>query len=159
MALAHGLELLAGAAALAIALGSGQRLAQTPATLYSFCSQLNCTDGGSPSGQLMQAANGDLYGTTGGGGAHGYGTIFRITAGGALTTLHDFCAPPNCTDGASSVLGMAPLVQATNGDLYGTTFGGSACTSVGDVKNYGTIISLRPANTVEREIYYEHTSG
>jgi uncharacterized repeat protein (TIGR03803 family) len=141
MAPARGLKLLAGAAALAIALGNGQSVAQTPTTLYSFCSQLNCADGGTPATPLVQARDGDFYGTTGVGGANGAGTVFKITAGGALTTLHNFCSQPNCTDGASSIFQISPLVQATNGDFYGPTNGGANCTP-GDARSCGTIFKM-----------------
>ena len=95
-------------------------------TLYSFCTQSGCTDGAQPTGGLVQATNGDLYGTTSGGGANtscgsgGCGTVFKITLGGALTTLYNFCALANCSDGDSPSAG---LLQATNGDLYGATRG------------------------------------
>src|ERR1035441_1045842 len=62
--------------------------AQTPTTLFSF----DGTDGAVPQAGLVQAANGDLYGTTVAGGANGYGTVFKITPGGTLTTLHSFCS-------------------------------------------------------------------
>src|ERR1035441_6132619 len=96
-------------------------------TLYSFCSQGggNCTDGELPAG-LVQATNGDFYGTTWGGGVNGEGTVLRITPSGMLTTLYNFCSQPvsgECTDGANP---YAALVQATNGDFYGTTVDGGA---------------------------------
>jgi len=61
-------------------------------TLYSFCAQSGCTDGANPIAPLVQATNANLYGTMYYGGAYGEGTVFKITAGGALTTLHSFCA-------------------------------------------------------------------
>ena len=72
------------------------------------------------------AADGNFYGTTYFGGARTGGTIFKITPGGMLLTLHDFCRQRQCTDGKFPV---AAPVQATNGDFYGTTeFGGAnAC--------------------------------
>src|ERR1022692_3661637 len=73
----------------------------TLTTLYSFCSQTNCADGANPWAGLVQAANGDLYGTTPQGGANRGGTIFKITPGGTLTTLYSFCSQTNCTDGAT----------------------------------------------------------
>ena len=84
-------------------------------TLYSFCSQTNCTDGAEPEAGLFQAANGDLYGTTFYGGSHNHGTVFRITPTGTLTTLYSFCSQSGCADGD---LPLARLVQAANRDLY-----------------------------------------
>jgi len=95
----------------------------TLTTLYSFCSQSGCTDGRQPLAGLVQAANADFYGTTGFGGANGDGTIFTITASGTLTTLYGFCSQSGCADGGFP---QAGLVQAANGDLYGTTSHGGA---------------------------------
>jgi len=108
--------------------GSGTIFRLTPAgkltTLYSFCSQVNCADGGSPQG-LIQASDGNFYGTTNVGGADLYGTVFKFTPGGTLTTLYSFCSQANCADGAEPLAG---LVQGTDGNLYGTTsWGGLAC--------------------------------
>jgi len=110
----------------------------TPGTLtilYSFCSQSGCTDGGGPLAGLVQATNGELYGTTSTGGANGNGTIFKITPAGALTTLYSFCPISGCTDGIT-VLGN--LIQATNGNLYGAT-------ERGGLNNGGTIFKMTPA--------------
>jgi uncharacterized repeat protein (TIGR03803 family) len=41
---------------------------------------------------LIQASDGNFYGTTDGGGAGGSGTVFKITPGGTLTALYNFCA-------------------------------------------------------------------
>jgi uncharacterized repeat protein (TIGR03803 family) len=107
--------------------GCGTVFRITPAgkltTLYSFCSQSNCADGALPYAGLMQATDGQLYGTTTYGGANcglsiECGTVFKITSAGKLTTLHSFCSQTNCADGA---IPQAGLTQATNGTLYGTT--------------------------------------
>src|ERR1039457_6426327 len=111
----------------------------TLTTLYSFCSQSGCTDGGGPEAGLVQATNGDLYGTTQYGGANSYGTVFKITPGGTLTTLYSFCPQSGCTDGAEPEAG---LVQAANGDFYGTTSGGGAN------GNYGTVFKITPGGTL-----------
>src|ERR1017187_5816588 len=96
----------------------------TLTTLHRFCSQSGCTDGAYPYAVLVQATNGNLYGTTAQGGTNGGGTVFKITPGGTLTTLHSFCSDyPSCTDGADPYAG---LVQAANGDLYGTAYNGGA---------------------------------
>ena len=71
--------------------------AQTLTTLYNFCSQSFCADGGIPSASLVQATDGNFYGTASVGGTGG--TVFRITPSGSLTTLYTFCSLTNCTDG------------------------------------------------------------
>jgi uncharacterized repeat protein (TIGR03803 family) len=123
--------------------GGGTAFKITPGgtltTLYSFCSQTNCTDGADPYAGLVQAANGDFYGTTYSGGANGnYGTVFKITPGGTLTTLYSFCSQTNCTDGAGP---QAGLVQAADGDLYGTTVSGGTNTN-------GTVFKITPTGTL-----------
>jgi uncharacterized repeat protein (TIGR03803 family) len=110
----------------------------TLTTLWSFCSLSNCPDGNSPTAGLVQATNGDLYGTTPYGGAANAGVLFKITPGGALTTLYNFCSQPGCADGS---LPLAPLVLATNGDLYGTT-------SAGGATNGGTVFRITPGGTL-----------
>jgi uncharacterized repeat protein (TIGR03803 family) len=95
----------------------------TLTSLYSFCKDRGCPDGMNPYVGLVQATDGAFYGTTRFGGHNGSGTIFRITPEGALTTLYHFCALTNCADGASP---LAALIQATDGNLYGTTFGGGS---------------------------------
>lgn len=74
-------------------------------TLYSFCSLSNCADGSSPYAPLVQASDGNFYGTTSGGGTAGVGTVFRITPAGSLTTLHIFCAQSGCPDGEQPLAG------------------------------------------------------
>jgi uncharacterized repeat protein (TIGR03803 family) len=86
----------------------------TLTTLHSF----DGTDGAGPPGGPIQATDGNFYGTKYLGGANDSGTVFKMTPGGKLTTLYSFCSQSNCSDGFSP---SAPLVQATNGDLYGTT--------------------------------------
>jgi uncharacterized repeat protein (TIGR03803 family) len=78
----------------------------------------------------VQASDGNFYGTSLGGGFTGYGTIFKITTTGVLTTLYSFCSQRNCADGAYPYAG---LVQGTDGNLYGTTNAGGAsgCGSTG----------------------------
>ena len=69
----------------------------------------------------MLASDGNLYGTTNGGGANGKGgTIFKITPSGHVVTIYSFCSITNCADGS----GPTTLVQGHNGHLYGITGGG-----------------------------------
>lgn len=55
-------------------------------TLYRLCAPVNVdgngTDGSDPSSVLVQAGDGDICGTTGAGGANGFGTLFEITTVG-----------------------------------------------------------------------------
>jgi len=109
----------------------------TLTTVYSFCSNGGaCTDGFAPLGGLVQAASGNLYGTTAAGGAHDHGTIFKITPSGALSTLYSFCAQAECPDGFNP----GALVQATNGIFYGTTNNGGASANCDG--GCGTIFAL-----------------
>jgi uncharacterized repeat protein (TIGR03803 family) len=100
----------------------------TLTTLYLFCSHADCVDGDYPTAGLVQVTNGDFYGTTMFGGAQstpatasGPGTIFKITPGGTFTTLYSFCSQAECADGYYP---GTRLVQAADGDLYGTTQAG-----------------------------------
>jgi uncharacterized repeat protein (TIGR03803 family) len=86
-------------------------------------------DGAVPSGGLIIDKEGNLYGTTGQGGAHGQGTAFKISSTGVETVLYSFCSQSNCTDGASPSAG---LLMGGNGDLYGTTFYGGGSDTCGD---------------------------
>ena len=117
--------------------------AGTLTTLYSFCSKSMCSDGSSPKAGLIQASNGNFYGTTFGGGAHGYGTIFEITPNGTLTTLHSF----DSTDGQNP---QAPLLQDTNGAFYGVA-------AAGGVNGAGTVFSLSVG--LDSFIEIQSTSG
>lgn len=118
-------------------------------TLYSFCSQPDCTDGYDPLSALIQASNGEFYGTTALGGAntdcqpgshfYGCGTIFRMSASGALKTLYSFCSQSGCTDGAGPNGG---LVEASDGDFYGTTLNGGSSTTCN--LGCGTIFKITP---------------
>jgi uncharacterized repeat protein (TIGR03803 family) len=119
----------------------------TLTTLYNFCKETNCADGANPSAGLIQATDGNFYGTTEEGGATsckvegrttGCGTVFKITPSGMLTTLYNLCSQADCTDGKFP---YAELVQATNGDFYGTTLYGGNKSQACDY-GFGTVFSL-----------------
>jgi len=93
----------------------------TFSTIYSFKQ-----DGSQGSGivaALMQGADGNLYGTATGGGASGCGVIFKVTISGTL--LSDYSFP--CGAGGNSP--ASALIQAADGNLYGTTMLGGDLTS------------------------------
>jgi uncharacterized repeat protein (TIGR03803 family) len=101
-------------------------------TLYSFGTNEGsfgvALDGSNPEAGLVQGSDGDFYGTTtegGTNGAGGYGTVFKISTEGALTTLYEFGAIQNAF--ARPLNGAAPtagLLQGSDGNFYGTTFYG-----------------------------------
>jgi uncharacterized repeat protein (TIGR03803 family) len=101
-------------------------------SLYSFS---GTNDGAKPYAGLVQGNDGNFYGTTAYGGANGFGTVFKITTNGMLTSLYSF---GGTIDGANP---MAGLVQGGDGNFYGTTaYGGSysGVTGSGTVFKIGT---------------------
>jgi len=76
---------------------------------------------GRPAG-LVLARDGNLYATTLEGGLAGGGTIVRITRDGVATVVHEF---KGLDDGAHP---EAAMIQATDGNLYGTAGGGPTMT-------------------------------
>lgn len=86
----------------------------------------NDADGSNPAAGLVQAGDGNFYGTTATGGNFGFGTVFRITPGGALTSLFDFTNA--VSDGGFP---EADLCLGADGYLYGTTTTNGAGTDGG----------------------------
>ena len=103
-------------------------------------------DGIVPVGGLVQANDGNFYGVTASGGANrcvqipqaggNCGTVFKITPSGASTILYSFGATA-----ADGVTPSASLMQASDGNLYGTTVNGGAnsCTTSNATNNCGTL--------------------
>jgi uncharacterized repeat protein (TIGR03803 family) len=123
-------------------------------TLHTFCTQSGCPDGSAPQAGLVQAIDGNFYGTTSNGGPNcasnaGCGTVFKITPLGKLTTLYSFCAQSGCTDGAYPFAG---LVQATDGNLYGTTLFGGA-------NGQGSVFEITPNGTLKTLFSFDLTTG
>jgi uncharacterized repeat protein (TIGR03803 family) len=109
--------------------------------LYTFgtaTGQLNL-----PAGGLIQASDGNFYGTTEVGGANGDGAVFKVTPSGAFTTLYSF----NGTDGEYP---MSGLVQGSDGNFYGTTRLGGAGFVAGSSQNTGngTVFEITPSGVL-----------
>lgn len=102
-------------------------------TLYNFCSQANCTDGVFPYSVVVQDQSGDFWGTTKGGSPYGFGTVFKITPAGALTTMHSF-------DGNDGSQVKAGLTLGSDGNFYGVT-------SYSGANNGGTVFKITPTGT------------
>jgi uncharacterized repeat protein (TIGR03803 family) len=113
----------------------------TETVLASFCSQPNCIDGANPNAGLILDAQGNFYGTTAGGGAYGYGTVFKLSPTGEETVLHSFSGTP---DGAAPYGG---LVMDNQGNLYGTTYGGGNSTMDCYDQGCGTTFKVTPSGS------------
>jgi uncharacterized repeat protein (TIGR03803 family) len=90
-------------------------------TLYNFCPAGGSCSGAYYATGLVQANDGNFYGTTSEWEFVGGGTIFELSSTGDFRTLYSFCSKPNCTDGSNPY--SAPM-QASNGNLYGTAWSG-----------------------------------
>jgi uncharacterized repeat protein (TIGR03803 family) len=131
--------------------GYGMIFKLTPSGRFSIPHSFDSTDGSSPACGLLQASDGNLYGTTYEGGSNnscpnGCGTVFKITLAGALTTLHNF----NSTDGSNPI---AALIQATDNNFYGTTYGG------GTAGDWGTVFKITAAGKVTTLHSFAGTDG
>lgn len=94
------------------------------------------TNGADPQAALLQASDGNLYGVTSAGGAYSQGTIFRLTAAGALSVLYSFIGS---FDGAHP---WGALTQGSDGSLYGTT-------PDGGFYGNGTVFQIKPDGTFQ----------
>lgn len=127
----------------------------TLTSLHSFTGP----DGRTPVAPLIQATDGAFYGTTAEGGTAPFntatqGTIFKITSSGSFTSLHTFTFPSNLNDGANP---RAPLLQAADGNFYGTTeTGGSGHSGFG---GDGTVFRMDPAGNVTMLHHFQRTDG
>lgn len=102
----------------------------TLTTLYNFCSLASCADGSGPEGQLAVDGAGNIYGTAYSGGASNFGTVFKFSTKGVLTTLHSFSG----ADGENPEGGLT----AASGVFYGTA-------QYGGAKGDGTVFKITTA--------------
>jgi uncharacterized repeat protein (TIGR03803 family) len=109
--------------------------------LYAFSGG---ADGGSPFAALIRDAQGNLYGTTLGGGGSEDGTVFKLDTSGNESVLHSFTGG---SDGASP---FSPVVRDAKGNLYGTT-------SVGGSAGMGTVFKVSAAG--QETVLYTFTGG
>ena len=104
----------------------------TVTSLFGFSGDAN---GGNPGAGLTEGSDGNFYGgTSTGGSSPGYGTLFKVTSTGTLTTLATF----NNIDGASPF--SAP-VEGSDGNFYGVTANGGT-------SNFGTVYQLTAAGVL-----------
>jgi len=124
-------------------------------TIYEFCPLGDCAGGDGPNSGLLLTNSGSFIGTSFFGGnaqgcTMGCGTIFGITEKAVLTTLYSFTS----SDGHSPT---GALVQAPNGTLYGTVWGGTGTSCGGGA--CGTVYSLSPDGKVATLHAFTFTEG
>ena len=110
----YGATLTGGANDLALG-GDGTVFKMSTNGTFAWSFSFGYTNGAAPAAGLVQAGDGNLYGATTTGGQSGFGTIFRITPGGALTTIYNFTGK---ADGGDP---EATLCLGSDGYLYGST--------------------------------------
>jgi uncharacterized repeat protein (TIGR03803 family) len=121
----------------------------TPKGKFTVVHQFDNTDGAYPFGGLIQGTDGNFYGQTDLGGASYYGafgTVYKMTPSGKVTTLHSF----EQTDGDNPI---SPLVQGTDGNFYGTAAYG------GKHPNFGTVFKITPSGTFTTLHNFDSTDG
>jgi uncharacterized repeat protein (TIGR03803 family) len=101
---------------------------RTFTVLYNFTGG---DDGGDPGPPPVQGRDGNFYGTTTYYGSGGWGTVYKLTPAGELTTLFSF----DSSNGYSGV----PLVRGTDGNFYGTTSGDTT-----SKHNLGSVFKITP---------------
>jgi uncharacterized repeat protein (TIGR03803 family) len=102
-------------------------------------------DGQYPSSGLIRDTAGNLYGTTGGGGANSNGTVYELGKTGAETILYSF------TGGSDGSDPGADLLRDAAGDLYGTTTeGGSTPDCSSGTFGCGTVFEVTPSGQEKR---------
>lgn len=79
--------------------------------LHSFA---GAADGAAPMAAPIEGRDGNFYGTTNSGGPSNFGTVYKLTPTGVLTTLYTF-------SGGDGQYPSSVLVQGNDGDFYGTT--------------------------------------
>jgi uncharacterized repeat protein (TIGR03803 family) len=98
---------------------------------------------------VIRDSVGNLYGTTGGGGTFGFGTVFKLDTSGKETVLYSF------TGGADGEFPEAGLVRDVAGNLYSTTiFGGTSGNCNGGC---GTVFKLD--TTGKETVLYSFRNG
>ena len=97
-----------------------------------------------PKGAIIQATDGNFYGTTEKGGVNGFGSIYKMTPAGALTIIHSF------NEDGLGLQPLAGLVQATDGKFYGAS---------GSLGSSGVIFQITSTGTYNVLVSLTNTTG
>jgi len=117
--------------------------------LVSFTGISGVAKGSAPSGEMLLHSDGNFYGTTSGGGASEFGTIFKLTPAGVLTTLAQFTGTGGSVRGANPV---GRLATNASGVLFGVAQSGGA-------SNFGTAFKITTTGTYTLLTQFTGTGG
>ncbi len=112
----------------------------TPAGKITILHTFDQTDGESPTGPLVEGADGDFYGTTTLGGSSGYGVIYKVSSSGSFAVLHNFTH-----SGSDGAVPSDGIMLASDGNFYGGSVEGG---DGGEGKGGGTIFKMTASGTV-----------
>jgi uncharacterized repeat protein (TIGR03803 family) len=128
--------------------GGGTVFKLTPTGVLTTLHSFGGADGRTPSpATLVQGSDGGLYGVTSFGGASDQGTIYKITPDGTFTSLHSF-------DGSDGSQPIGGLMQAGDGNFYGTTETGETSSS-----SNGSVFRITPAGTFTALHFFDGSDG
>ncbi len=105
--------------------------------------------GSQATGKLLRLAGGELYGTASSGGAAGFGSVFRVTAAGAVETVVSFTGAAGAAPGSGPTAG---LVAGPDGAFYGSTAAGGA-------GGFGTLFKVSAAGGFTPLVQFTGTAG
>jgi uncharacterized repeat protein (TIGR03803 family) len=142
----YGTSLAGGTPCSANAAGCGDVFKLTIPPNFTVLYKFDGTHGAAPNGPLVQARDGNFYGTTAGGGTAKKGVVFKITPTGSVSVLHNM---NGTTDGGVPIAG---LVQATDGNFYGVN-------SSGGTHGAGTIFRIAPGGNFAVLHNFDGTTG
>lgn len=130
----------------AVLAGGFQQTVQAQTAQVQVLSTFNLTNGTTPFAGLCAGKDGNFYGTTTNGGTNGgYGTVFKVTTNGLLTSLVSF----NNTNGAYP---RGTLIFGNDGDYYGTTYYGGS-------KSLGTVFKMTTNGVLTSLVSFNGTNG
>ena len=137
----YGTALQGGAA------GLGTLFRVSPAgVLTNLHSFTGGADGSQPFCALARGEDGGLYGSASGGGASGYGTIYKLTPAGVFTNLYSF------TGAGDGMNPLGPLSRGKDGNIYGTTYKGGGY-------GFGTVFKVAVDGTLTTLAWLDYTNG
>jgi uncharacterized repeat protein (TIGR03803 family) len=123
--------------------GGGTLFRMTANGAFTSLFSLGGTNGANPFAGLVQGTDGNLYGVTTAGGAHGKGAIFNFSpSSGTLNLLYSF------TGGADGAAPYGGLLQGTNGNFYGVTLvgGKGKAGTIYELSGFSPFILTQPTN-------------